>query len=97
MEYFKASKDKTIAKSYGSPAAYVSEFLIRALDRRIAILMIDNPETVKRREAIVKRKTQDGLLLTEPFYKLLIDFEHSKLNFKEFLPNILEQLPEYSD
>jgi len=95
--YFKAGKDTTIAKSYGNPAGYASECLVRALDHRIAILMTDNPETVKRREALVKKKTQDGLLLTEPFYELLVDFEQSKLDFKEFLPKLMEKLPEYRD
>jgi hypothetical protein len=96
-KYFKAGKNTTIAKSYGSPAVYASECLVRALDHRIAILMTDNPETVKHREALVKRKTQDGLLLTEPFYELLVDFEQSKLDFKEFLPKLMEKLSEYRD
>jgi len=95
--YFEAGRDTPIAKTYGSPAGYASECLVRALDHRIAILMTDNPEMVKRREAIVKRRTQEGLLLTEPFYKLLVDFEQSGLNFNEFLPKMLEKLPEYQD
>jgi len=95
--YFKAGKDTTIAKTYGSPEGYVSECLVRALDHRIAVLMTDNPKTVKRMEALVKRRTQDGLLLTEPFYKLLVDFEQSKLDFEKFLPELLEKLPEHRD
>jgi hypothetical protein len=95
--YFRAGKDTTIAKNYGIPAAYASECLVRALDHRIAILMTDSPEAVKQREAQVKKKTQDGLLLTEPFYKLLGDFEKSKLDFEEFLPKLLEKIPEYRD
>jgi hypothetical protein len=93
--YFKAGKDTPIAKTYCSPAGYTSECLVRALDHRIAILMTDNPQTVKHREAIVKKRTQDGLLLTEPFYKLLVDFEQSRFSFEEFLPRMLEKLPEY--
>ena len=95
--YFEAGKDTTIAKSYGSPAGYVSECLVRAIDHRIAVMMTDNPKMVKRRQALVKRRTKDGLLLTEPFYKLLVDFEQSKLDFEKFLPELLEKLPEYRD
>jgi len=93
--YFMAGKDTPIAKSYGTPAGYTSECLVRALDHRIGILMTENPELVQRREATVKRRTQDGLFLTEPFYKLLVDFEQSKLDFEEYFPKMLKNLSEY--
>jgi len=95
--YFRAGKNTPIAKNYGSPAGYAAECLVRALDHRIAILITDNPETADRRESIVKRRTQDGLLLTEPFYRLLADFEQSDTNFEEFLPEMLDRLAEYRD
>jgi hypothetical protein len=95
--YFKAGKDTPIAKTYGRPAGYASECLVRALDHRIAILMTDKPETARRRETLIKRISQDGLLLTEPFYKLLVNFEQSELDFRQYLPKLLEKIPQYHD
>jgi hypothetical protein len=92
-----AGKDTRIAESYGHPVGYASECLVRALDHRIHVVMEDNPKETKRRENIVNSKTQAGLLLTEPFYRLLADYEQSELNFEEFVSEMLQRLPEYHD
>jgi hypothetical protein len=104
--YFVAGKDMPMAKNYGQRKAYASECLIRALDHRMCLLMEDNPEAVKQRENTTKRLnrenvvkwiTHEGLLLTEPFYRLLIKFEETDMNFEEYLPEMLDLLPEYHD
>jgi len=95
--YFIAGKDMPIAKDYGQPKAYASECLIRALDRRMSLLMYDTPEAAKHIESMIKRVTHEGLLLTEPFYRLLDEFEKSDLTFEEYLPEMLKALPEYHD
>jgi hypothetical protein len=104
--YFVAGKDMPMAKNYGQRKAYASECLIRALDHRTCLLMEDNPEAVKQRENTTKRLnrenvvkwiTDEGLLLTEPFYRLLIKFEETDMNFEEYLPEMLDLLPEYHD
>ncbi len=102
--YFVAGKDMPMAKHYGQRKAYASECLVRALDHRMRLLMEENPETVKQRENTTKRLnrenvikwiTDEGLLLTEPFYRLLVEFEQSNMTFEEYLPEMLKKLPEY--
>ena len=104
--YFAAGKNMPMAKHYGQRKAYASECLIRALDHRMRLLMEDNPEAVKQRENttiwlnrenVIKWITDEGLLITEPFYRLLVKFEETDMNFEEYLPEILDLLPEYHD
>jgi len=104
--YFTAGKDMPMAKCYRRRKAYVSECLVRALDHRMRLLMEDNPEAVtprgnatKRlnRENVIKWITDEGLLITEPFYRLLLRFEDTDMDFEEYLPEILDLLPEYHD
>lgn len=94
------------AKHYSQRKAYVSECLIRALDHRIRLIMENDPEAVKQRENttkqlnrenVVKWIADEGLLLTEPFYRLLVEFEQSDISFEEYLPEMLKKLPEYQD
>lgn len=102
--YFVAGKDMPMAKHYGQRKAYASECLVRALDHRMRLLMENNPEAVKQkenttkrinRENVIKWITDEGLLLTEPFYRLLVEFEQSAMTFEEYLPEMLKKLPEY--
>lgn len=104
--YFRAGKDMPFAQCYGQPQNYASECLVRALDHRMRLLMEANPEFVKQRENTTKRInrentikwiTDEGLLITEPFYRLLVTFEETDINFEEYLPEMLNLLPEYHD
>ena len=94
--YFRAGKNMPMAKTYGAPVGYASESLIRAIDRRIMVLMADDPKKTKLHESIIKNVTRGGLLLAEPFYNLLIEYEQSEMNFEEYLPEMLEKLVDYS-
>ncbi|MHC4396822.1 MAG: hypothetical protein ACYS1A_14325 [Planctomycetota bacterium] len=93
--YFQAGKDQPLAKNYGNPVTYAYECLVRAISSRIRLLMEDNPATTTRIENRVSYLTNQGLILVQPFYELLVEYEQSELNFEEFLPNMLEKLPEY--
>jgi hypothetical protein len=104
--YFAAGKDMPMAKHYGRRKAYASECLVRALDHRMRLLMEDNPEAVPRgghaterlnRENVIKWISDEGLLITEPFYRLLLRFEDTDMDFEEYLPEMLDLLPEYHD
>ena len=94
--YFKAGKDMPIAESYGRPVTYTYECLVRALDKRINVVMKNDPATTTICENRVAELTKEGLLLIGPFYRLLPAYEDSDMNFEQFLPNMLERLPEYS-
>lgn len=96
-QYFEAGKNMPMAESYGHPVTYAYECLVRALDHRIYILLDNNPSTTQRRETKMENLTQNGLLLVQPFYQLLTEYEKSDLNFEEFVPMMLERIPEYSD
>jgi hypothetical protein len=102
--YFVAGKDMPMAKNYGQRKAYAFECLVRALDHRMRFLMENNPQAFKKRdnstkrinrENVIKWITDEGLLLTEPFYRLLVEFEQSDMTFEEYLPEMLKKLPEY--
>ena len=72
-----------------------SSDLVRALDRRLALLQTSDPADKKRIEGRVAWETDNGLTLTRPFYELLAQFESSGQPFARYLPTLLEQLPEY--
>lgn len=95
-KYFKAGKDLTLAKSYGHPVTYTFECLVRALTTRLYVLM-ENDFTPSGGEAKVKYLTREGLILVEPFYDLLDEYEQSDKNFEQFLPVILDMLKEYGN
>lgn len=94
-KYFKAGKDQLFAKNYGHPVTYTYECLVRALTTRLYVLMENNlgPGWGKSK---VRGVTQNGLILVEPFYELLDEYEESNKNFEQFLPAMLDLLPEYS-
>jgi hypothetical protein len=92
--YLKAGWDK--APTYRETATYTWECLVRALDVRISVLMENDPNITELRENQIAEQTRNGLTLTEPFYKLLSQYEQSGKNFEEFLPLMLDRLPEYS-
>ena len=93
-KYFEAGKDQPLAKSYGHPVTYTYECLIRALTTRLYVLM-ENNFTPSRGEAKVKYLTQEGLILVEPFYHLLDEYEESDKDFEQFLPALLNLLGDY--
>jgi hypothetical protein len=93
-KYFEAGKNQPLAKSYGHPVTYTYECLIRALSTRLYVLM-ENDFTASGGEAKVKYLTREGLILVEPFYLLLDEYEQSDKNFEEFLPVMLDMLEEY--
>jgi hypothetical protein len=102
--YFVAGKDMPMAKYYGQRKAYASECLVRALDHRMRLLMENNPQALKNRdnstkrinrENVIKWITEEGLLLTGPFYRLLVEFEQTDMTFDKYLPEMLKKLPEY--
>jgi hypothetical protein len=94
--YFEAGKDMPMAKSYGRPVTYAYECLVRALDHRINAVMTNDPATTTSREKRIAILTKEGLLLVGPFYRLLSEYEKSEKNFEQFLPEMLEKLPEYN-
>jgi hypothetical protein len=89
--YYPAGKDEKLSDAY--PEAFISECLVRALDRRMRILLTDDPATKKKQENIAIDISRQGLTLTYPFFQCLSDFEKSNLPFDEFLPQMLETLP----
>jgi hypothetical protein len=92
--YLKAGWDK--APTYRATDTYTFECLVTALDERISVLMENDPNITAGCEARVRKQTENGLTLAGPFYKLLSQYEQSGKNFEEFLPVMLDQLPEYS-
>ena len=60
-------------------------------------MLADNPSTATRCEERVIYLTRNGLTLVHPFYQLLDEYEQSNPSFGEFLPTLLDLLPEYSD
>ncbi|MHC4088268.1 MAG: hypothetical protein ACYSU5_24145 [Planctomycetota bacterium] len=95
--YYEAGKDQTLAATYRHNVTYAFECLVRALDKRLCVLLADTPSTSRRCEQRVLDLTQDGLTLVHPFYRLLEQYEQGKSNFAQFLPEMLNMLPEYSD
>lgn len=92
--YLKAGWDKPLARTYRETDGYTWECLVRALDKRISVLLENNPQVTANREAQVSYLTKNGLTLVEPFYKLLNEYEQSDKNFEQFLPVMLQLLPE---
>jgi hypothetical protein len=92
--YYPAGKDEKLSDAY--PEAFTIECLVRALDRRMRILLTDDPATKRKQENIARDISRQGLTLTYPFFQCLSDFEKSNLPFDEFLPQMLEILPEFA-
>jgi hypothetical protein len=94
--YYQACLKSDFSKSYGSPTTFVSECLVRALDHRIRIRLSGDPEVAKRTEGQVTGLTARGLSLTDPFYRLLADYEKSDASFDNYIPRLFQSLPDYA-
>ncbi len=95
LKYYKAGKDGPLCKSYQYSVGFTWECLVRALDHRLAIQQTDDPAEKKREEGQVAWETEKGLVLTQPFYNLLAEFEQSDKPFDRFFPTMLDHLPEH--
>jgi hypothetical protein len=95
-KYYEAGKDGLWLKGYEHPRIFTEECLVRALDQRIRLKMKNgvSGEEVEEPE-MVAIETNKGLNLVRPFYLLLSKFEQSGESFENFLPVMLETLPEY--
>lgn len=94
LKYYQAGKAGPLCKDYRVPGIFTYESLVRALDHRLAVLQSDDVGNRKRIEDQVAWETESGLKLTQPFYHLLPAFEQSDQPFDQFLPTLLERLPE---
>ncbi len=93
--YYRAGKNAPAVESYRRPVTFAFECLVRALDRRITARFENTPPWTKLTAEQVAHDTKDGLNLTQPFYDSLTEFEQSGKPFDQFLPTLLEHLPEY--
>jgi hypothetical protein len=96
MKYYNAGKNGPSVRSYRNPVIFTYECLVIALDMRINIKFQDDPRYVSINEEQLINYMKEGLNLTLPFYNLLEEYEKSGKPFDEFLPTLLERLPEYS-
>ena len=96
-QYYEAGKDKPIVEPYREPVAFTCECLVRALDHRLAVLQTGDPAEKKRIEGQVAWETEKGLTLTQPFYRLLEQYEESDQPFDRFFLTMLERLPSIPD
>jgi hypothetical protein len=94
LKYYQAGKAGPLSKDYQVPGIFTYESLVRALDHRLAVLQSNNPADQQRIAGQVAWETESGLKLTQPFYQLLPEFERSDKPFDQFLPTLLERLPE---
>jgi hypothetical protein len=94
-EYYEAGKDKPIVEPYRDPVGFTWECLVRALDHRLGALLSDTPESHERAEARMAQLHEQGLTLSQPFYRLLTQYEESDQPFDRFFPTMLERLPAY--
>jgi hypothetical protein len=92
--YFEAGRDGPLAKTYQEPVTFTYECLVRALDARLRVREAGDPAVVESVERRVRRETEQGLALTQPFYLLLPRYEASGDPFDTFLPTLLARLPE---
>jgi len=93
-KYYQAAKDLPYASSYQHPVSHAGESLIRAMDSRMHALMEDDPETTKNCEARCIELSESGLSLAHPFYELLKQYEQTDMSFDQFVPLMLDLVPE---
>lgn len=93
--YYLAAQWMPAVASSRDPVTFVHECLVAALNRRISMKFENDPAWTHQKEVQVGRDTQEGLLLAQPFYDGLAEYERSTLSFDRFLPNLLAHLPEY--
>jgi len=96
QQYYKAGKDAPISKSYQDPVIFTYECLVHAIDTRLIVVQLSDAEVKKRVEDKLMLLTRDGYTLSWPFYLLLADYEKSDKNFKQYMPVMFENLPQYS-
>ncbi|MGD8500101.1 MAG: hypothetical protein PVJ86_05610 [Phycisphaerales bacterium] len=94
-KYFDAGKDAPISGSYPKLDSWISECLVHALDYRIRVNMRADPAFQKRIKARVDSLTQEGYTILRPLYESLVEFEKTDMPFDQYLPIMLEKLPEY--
>lgn len=96
-EYYLAAKDASLPGSYREPVTFAFECLVAALTRRVSVKFENDPAWTRLGEGQVASDTRGGLILTQPFYDLLTDYEQSGDRFDEFIPVMLARLPRYSE
>ncbi|MBP7049443.1 MAG: hypothetical protein KBE65_00345 [Phycisphaerae bacterium] len=96
LEYYRAGKNAPGVASYREPVIFVSECMVRALDRRIRGQFENTARWANLTKSQVASDTKNGLNLTQPFYDLLDEFEQSAAPFDQYLPTMLERLPDFS-
>lgn len=96
--YYNAGKDSNWVKPYQHPRIFTEECLVRALDNRIKMKMKDEAtRQIEAEPSMVTQETSNGFNLVRPFYQLMSQFEESSKSFEDFLPVMLETLPEYRE
>ena len=93
--YYAAAKGAPAVQHYQHPVTFTFECMVLALDRRISVKFENDPEWTRLREGQVAHNTIEGFSLTQPFYDLLAEYEQSDKPFDQYLPVLLERLPEY--
>lgn len=94
--YYEAGKDTPAVRgSYRHPVTFAFECLVGACDRRLKAKFENDPQWAQLAQEQVAHDTREGLNLTQPYYNLLTEFEQSGRPFDQFLPTLLERLPEH--
>lgn len=95
-KYFDAGKHAAISAPYNELVNWSAECLVHALDYRLAAHRLNNPAITQNIDRKVAALTRGGYSLLEPLYTSLAGFEQSQLPFDQYLPILLEQLPNYA-
>jgi len=95
LEYYKAGKHGPASRSYRNPVVFTSECLVHAIDHRLAVKADPRRENWARQR--VASISAGGLVLTQSFYDLLPEYERGARPFNQYLPILLEHLPEYGN
>jgi hypothetical protein len=93
--YYKAGKSGPYSASYQKLDVFTYECLVRAIDARLAFFAA---LTQEERDKIIHRiadENSKGLNLAQPFYDALPAFEASGQSLEEYMPTLLEALPEF--
>ncbi len=78
QEYYVAARKASLPGAYWEPVTFTFECLVAALTRRVSVKFKDNPRWTRFKEGQVASDTKRGLILTQPFYDLLADYEQSQ-------------------
>ena len=93
LKYYKAGKRGPASEDYQTPVIFTWECLVHAIDHRLAVR--NDPAERDWANQRVAHLSQQGLMLTQPFYRLLSEYEQSGVPFDQYLPTLLDRLPEY--